>query len=130
MPLNARLVVERVELEQMMNAGSMNGLLIVTYDDFASYGIRRRSIKEAIEIAKALGWIDVAEQGGRSYGRVRRPAKYALTCLPRYDGSPKTNRWEGIDRLSARRFVKSVRARSAHASGRQAVAPDTTPSEI
>ena len=110
MTLNARMVLDRIRLEHMAHAGTMNGLLAVTHNDFAAYGIRKKSIKQAIEIAKALGWIDVAEPGHRSYGGVKRPTKYALTYLPRHDGSPKTDRWKKMDEITAAQLVKAIRA--------------------
>ncbi len=106
----ARKVLDRILIEQMAHAGAENGNLIVTYDDFADYGVRRQSIHEAIEVVQALGWIAVTRKGGRSVGGVKRPSTYALTFLPRFDGSAKTNNWQRVtDDLMARRLVGAVR---------------------
>jgi hypothetical protein len=42
---------------------AVNGRLPVTYADFVKFGVRRNSIREAINIAMALGWIDRTSVG-------------------------------------------------------------------
>jgi hypothetical protein len=93
MPLAARSVVDRLCIEHMAHGGTKNGDLIVTYDDFEVFGIRRRSIAKAIKMATDLGFIDVTGRGRRSYGIGRRPSTYGLTWLPRCDGTPASNKW-------------------------------------
>jgi hypothetical protein len=72
----------------------MNGELVVTYDDFESFGIRRKTIAQAIQTAVALGFLDLTERGRRSYGPSRRPSHYGLTWLPRADWTPASNMWK------------------------------------
>jgi hypothetical protein len=98
MTLAARSVVDRLCIEHMSHGGTQNGTLIVTYNDFELYGIRRRSIPEAIRLAKYLGFIDITSQGHPSYGIARRPSTYGLTWLPRCDGTPAANRWRARER--------------------------------
>ena len=93
---NARLVVDRIKIEHMHHGGTENGNLPVTYDNFEDYGVRRKSISQAIKQAQALGFIDVIEKGQKSYGASRRPALYGLTSLPRSDRTPASNRWKLI----------------------------------
>jgi hypothetical protein len=62
----------------------------MTYDDFAKYGIRRKSIPFGIRAAVALGWIDIVELGHRGAPDLRRAARYALTWVDRHDGAPRT----------------------------------------
>jgi hypothetical protein len=96
LPWAARQVLDRLLIEHMKHGGTKNGRLICTYDEFAAYGIRRKSIATAIKQAQALGWIDVS-RGVRSYGVHRRPSTYALTWLPReHDFTTTTNRWKSI----------------------------------
>jgi hypothetical protein len=92
----ARRVVDRIVIEHMHHAGTMNGELVVTYDNFQAFGISRGAIKPAIEVAVKLGFIDITAIGLRSYGNARRPSSYALTWLPRNDGAPPSNRWNAI----------------------------------
>ena len=56
MSLAARKIVERVAIEHMGHGGTLNGSLIVTYDDFETFGVRRKSIAPAIKKAVALGF--------------------------------------------------------------------------
>ncbi len=92
--LVARRVIDRILIEHMAQGGNENGRLIVTYDDFEKYGIRRQSIPKAIGLAVTLGLIDVTARGKRSAGTSRRPSMYALTWLPRHDWTPPSNRWK------------------------------------
>jgi hypothetical protein len=89
----ARLVIDRVILEHMAHAGTENGNLIVTYDDFEKFGIRRGTLKDAISQAAERGLIVVTEKGRASSGPHRWPSKYALGWLPMKDGSAACNRW-------------------------------------
>jgi hypothetical protein len=90
MPPVAHQIVERVELEHLRHGCQENGRLPVTYDDFAKYGIRRKSIPFGIRAAVALGWIDIVELGHRGAPDLRRAARYALTWVDRHDGAPRT----------------------------------------
>jgi hypothetical protein len=108
----AKRIVERIMLEHMHNGGKMNGELIVTYDDFVDYGISRKAIKTAIDIAQALGFIEVTVRGRPSYGAAQRPSQYAITWLPKIDGSDPTNRWKATkSKEQAARIIMAVRER-------------------
>jgi hypothetical protein len=97
MPIGARRVVDRIVLENMAHAGTRNGSLIVTYDDFIEFGLAsRRATASAIRTASELGFIDVVERGRRCFGGVRRPSQYGLTWLDRSDGTARSNRWRTI----------------------------------
>lgn len=98
MGLAARRIVERVAIEHMHHGGTRNGLLIVTYDDFEIFGVRRKSIAKAIKEGVELGFLDVTYRGGRSYGITKRASKYGLTWLPRCDMTPPTNRWRSVSK--------------------------------
>ena len=54
MPLPARRIVERLMIEHMSHAGTMNGELPCTYDDFQRFGVSRKNISAAIRVAVAL----------------------------------------------------------------------------
>jgi hypothetical protein len=100
MPLSARRVLDRVMIEHVKHGGTRNGALVVTYDDFQRFGIRRKSIAPAIETAGALGLLDVTWRGARAYGVAREASEYGLTWLPRCDGTPANNRWRHITTVS------------------------------
>jgi hypothetical protein len=91
--LASRRVVERVIIEHLKHGGTQNGDLPVTFADFQESGVPRCLIKASIELAVALGWIDVVERGVRGYGPARRPTRYGLTWLPRADWTAASNRW-------------------------------------
>lgn len=96
MPLSSRRLVDRLILEHMAHAGTMNGELVVTYDDLVSFGIRRASIRKAIDVAEALGFVDVTLRGRRSTGGYRFPSQYALTWLGQSDRTPPSNGWKHV----------------------------------
>jgi hypothetical protein len=93
-PTNTRRVVERVILEHMAHAGTMNGDLTVTYADFEKFGIRLGSIAGAIKDAAARGWIIITQKGRASRGEDRWPSNYALGWLPFRDGAAAANKWK------------------------------------
>ena len=86
-------VIFRIAIEHMSHAGRENGNLIVTYEDFRSYGIRRSSISAAIREAETLGFIQVTERGRGGNAEFRRASKYALGTLPLSDGTLCGNIW-------------------------------------
>jgi hypothetical protein len=88
----ARLVLDRIMIEHMAHAGTMNGELIVTYTDFIKHGSRRESLPAGIAEASGRGLIIVTEKGKASTGPDRWPSKYALGWLPLKDGAAASNR--------------------------------------
>jgi hypothetical protein len=106
-------VLCRVVIEHTDHGGTENGNLPVTYDDFERYGIRRKSIKRAVQELVALGWIDVVSPGRSGSGIGRCPATYALCWLPTVDGAAASNRWKAIqtkeDADAALRFGRAKR---------------------
>jgi hypothetical protein len=107
MTLPARRALDRLMIEHMSHAGTMNGELPCTYDDFQRFGVSRKSINAAIRVVEALGWVDVVFRGHLNHGVADRPSLYGLTWLPRADNTPPSNRWKSIkDRASAKLKVK------------------------
>ena len=89
-----RRVIDRVILEHKAHAGTENGNLAVTYDDFVKFGIRRSSLHGAIKTAAATGLLVITQKGRPSKGPDRWPTRYALGWLPMSDGAPALNRWK------------------------------------
>jgi hypothetical protein len=118
LPAGSITIVERIEIEHARHAGTENGKLPVTYDNFEAHGAQRKLIPFYIRVAETLGFIDVTEQGHAGAGDTRRAARYALTWLDRWDGAPRTNRWV--------RFETLADARSAVAAVRDALRPKGT----
>src|SRR5262245_15534281 len=92
--LVARLVLDRLEIENARYHGKRNGNLIVTYDQFLVHTGRRRrhSIAAAIEQLDRLGFLEVVERGKWNDGKDRRASRYRLTYLPA-NNKPPTDEW-------------------------------------
>ena len=97
-PINTRRVVERLMLEHMAHAGTENGNLPCTYDDFMRFGVWRRYIGTSIRDAATRGLIIITQKGRASAGENRWPSKYALGWLPMRDGAPASNNWKAWTR--------------------------------
>ena len=88
LPGGARTIIERIELEHMKHAGTLNGRLPVTYSDFEAHGADRSAIRLYISIAVTLGFVDVTEEGHAGAEDTRRAARYALTWIDPRRGVP------------------------------------------
>jgi hypothetical protein len=99
----ARAVLDRIEIERMKHSGQKNGDLIVTYNNFAEYGVRRSSIADAIREAVELGFVEITQRGRRSAGG-GNPAHYRLTFLPTPNAAP-TDEWRNIKPKERKRRV-------------------------
>jgi hypothetical protein len=105
--------VDRVIFEHAMHRGSRNGELIVRYEDFASWGIRKTSISHGISEAVALGLLKVVERGRRAFGEFKgRASTYRLTWYGSEAGEPPSNEWKRFRSLQDARAA-AKRARDA-----------------
>jgi hypothetical protein len=112
----AKMVVFRIAIEHMHHGGTENGALKVTYADFELYGVRRMSIRAAIESAVDHGFITITQPGRRSSGPNRWPAHYALTWLALKDGSSPSNAWRRCK--PAAPYTQDIRGSSGIATRR------------
>lgn len=112
---NAMKVVLRIALEHLKHGGVENGKLPVTYQDFARWGVRKNSVREAQLVATHLGWIERTSTGEVPWhGDIRRPSTFGLTWLPRYDGAPASNRWTRFETdLEAKAAIRHAKAELA-----------------
>lgn len=104
----ATKVLVRLCIEHMDHAGVQNGALVCTYDDFEAFGVRRRSIPDALAELTSRGIIRIIGRGRRSSGQTRHPNVYGLTWLPSCDGEMATNEWK--------RYRKSDKSKKANLS--------------
>jgi len=115
--VEARKVLDRIELEHLRHGGKENGSLIVSYSAFYEYGMPKysRAIARAIQEAEALGLLRVVRGGFGKRGR-GIPNRYRLTYLPTLNG-PATDEWREIatmdDAKSRIAAVKKSRKPSA-----------------
>jgi DNA-binding transcriptional MocR family regulator len=95
--LSAHRVLSRIEIEFLHHAGTENGRLPVTFDQFVEYGIDRASIAPAIRELEALGFVEVTERGVAGNADSRRPNLFRLTYR-NSDGvlSDGTHEWRRI----------------------------------
>jgi hypothetical protein len=79
--INCRRLIDRLMIEHMRHAGTENGKLQVSWDQFVAAGIGRRFIKAALSEAVARGLLEI--EGGQYRGAARTtPSLYRLTFLP------------------------------------------------
>lgn len=100
-----RRVLDRLELEHMSHAGTENGNLPCTFDDFAAFGIRRQSIGASLKRLHRLGLVRITEQGRGGNAEWRKASRYRLTYIGA-KGEPPTDDW---------RRYRSVPAKAPHA---------------
>lgn len=103
-----RRVLNRLEIEHMAHAGTENGKLKCTYNDFEKYGVRRKSIAGSIARLEALGFIEVMQRGRKAAGGYHYPSQYRLTHVQ--GNIPATNEWETVkDKDDADRRIKAAK---------------------
>ena len=89
-------ILARLEIELMRHRGTNNGRIICTYDDFAEYGIRRRSISRGLHNLCRVGLLVVTQRGRRD--ALRNPHHYRLPYLVSHDEAgniiPPTDEWK------------------------------------
>ncbi len=91
--INARRVIDFLEIDHMAHAGTENGHLMATYDQLAEFGVPRSEIRGAIEELEFLGLIRW-ERGGRWAG-TNQPSKFRLTYYADRNHNSATNEWKG-----------------------------------
>jgi hypothetical protein len=93
--LSAHRALSRIEVELRHHGGEDNGELVVTYANFAAYGIHRNAIGPALDELEALGFIAITQKGKMAKAaEYRRPNKYRLTTYPELTGvGPEGCRW-------------------------------------
>ena len=92
--INGRRILDRLLLEQMAHAGTENGNLIATHDQFKAFGVPANAVRPAIDELVFLGFIR-CERGGRWAGK-NTPSRYRLTWLGDRHGAAPTNEWQGV----------------------------------
>jgi DNA-binding transcriptional MocR family regulator len=119
MSTNTMRVVHRLMLEDCQRAGSENGRLPVTHEDFIAYGCSRNLITEALAEAESLGLVRY-KRGGR-FGETKKPSIFRLTWFGTVD-APATNEWKGVtkDMVTAlkaqRKALRKAKRRAREAS--------------
>jgi hypothetical protein len=137
--INARRLIDCLQIEHMSHGGQENGRLICTHRQLHSFGIHKDAVVAAIQECAFLGLIRY-ERGGLDPGS-RLPSTYRLTWLPVIQRGtsgvmvePASNEWRSInaDHVQALRSARAIRKgtssdrdASGKWKGKQISAPDT-----
>jgi hypothetical protein len=76
--VNARRMLDLLEIEYLAHGGYENGNLVMTYDQFVAGGIRRESISATIAELERFGWLEVTRGLYRGFAR-STPHRFRLT---------------------------------------------------
>src|SRR5262249_7833066 len=111
--LASRLLLDRLEIENARNAGTRNGDLVASYDDFLEHMGRKRphAVAAAIKEVVRLGFVGVVQRGQWNDGRDRRASRYRLTYLPTGEKLeiPPTDEWRSsLTKTSVRNTDENV----------------------
>lgn len=98
--LSEHRVLARLEIELADHGGADNGALACTFDDFAKYGVRRKSIAPAVRALVALGFVEIVERGRAGNAEWRRPHLYRLTYR-NTERCGSTDEWRAIEDAEA-----------------------------
>ena len=88
MSINGRRILDRIMIEHTNHAGTENGNLIVTYNDFEEYGVNRNQILKSIKELEDLNLIEI-EHGKRRCYNESYPNRFRVTFL--VDSCPGEN---------------------------------------
>jgi hypothetical protein len=94
MSINGRRIIDRLLLEHMAHAGTENGNLIATHEQFKAFGVPANAVRPAVDELVFLGFIR-CERGGRWAGK-NTPSRYRLTWLGDRHGAAPSNEWRRV----------------------------------
>lgn len=112
--LAARQCLDRIDIELMAHGGRGNGHLIVTFRDFANYGVSPKSVEVALTTLVALGFIEMIPGHASPNPEYGRAMRFRLLSRAGVDGPPLEERW--------RTFTTDIDASAAVARARAEVA--------
>ncbi len=90
---------DRLEIEYSRHKRKTNGHLLVTYADFQEFGVHPDGIAPALRELRALGLIEIVQQGSAGNAEHRQPNWYRITYLPDAAGNDPTDEWRTIATL-------------------------------
>jgi len=112
-------ILARLEIELTRHRGTNNGRIICTYDDFAEYGIRRRSISRGLRNLCRVGLLVVTQRGRRD--ALRNPHHYRLPYLLSHDEAgniiPPTDEWKKYRHKTKQNGHSAQKSRGENAPG-------------
>ena len=100
-----RRVLDRLCIEHMAHAGTENGNLKCTYDDFRKFGIRRAAVGDSIRRLSALGFIEIICSGRFNKAEFHHPSIYRLTFV--LGNIAPTHDWKNVSDIAAAKAIVS-----------------------
>jgi len=96
--LNARRILDALEIEHCRHGGRENGRLLCPYRSFAIFGLTSGTrISHAFHELKTARLIEIIRPGRRSFADLRTPSLYRLTYLPTFENGKwveRTDEWK------------------------------------
>jgi len=111
MSINARRVIDRIQIEHMDHAGLENGKLIVTHDDFKKFGVSRDFVGDAVDELAYLKLIKINIRGRAGEGTGYANC-FELTWLPPKGSYLCDDIWQGVTRKRVRAWKQSERKKA------------------
>jgi hypothetical protein len=90
MGINERRIIDRLLIEHMRHAGTMNGQLRVSHRQFIKWGVTKNAVAPAVHGLETRGLVTITP--AKSDGNIRGFYTYRLTFLPA-DYKEPTNEW-------------------------------------
>jgi hypothetical protein len=91
--VNERRVIDRLLIEHMNHAGTMNGKLRVSHRQFITWGVTKNKVTPAIHGLEGRGLVRIT--AAETNGDIRGYYQYRLTFLPA-DYKEPTNEWRSF----------------------------------
>lgn len=100
--INARRVIDRLKIEHISHGRVRNGHLIVTHEQFISYGVTCDLVADAIDECVFKGLVKTTR--GRAGNGTAHPNIYTLTFDGTFDGRAASNEWRRFTADDAKRW--------------------------
>lgn len=104
---NARRALDRLKIEHIGHGRTHNGKLIVTHDQFISYGVTPEYVGDALDELVFKGLLKLTR--GRAGNGTAHPNVFRLTFDGDFEGASATNEWRRFTDDDAKRWVETGR---------------------
>ncbi|PAQ09540.1 hypothetical protein [Mesorhizobium temperatum] len=104
---NARRALDRLKIEHIGHGRTHNGKLIVTHDQFISYGVTAEYVGDALDELAFKGLLKITR--GRAGNGTAHPNVFRLTFDGDFEGAPASNEWRRCTEEDAKRWAETVR---------------------
>jgi len=105
--LNARKAWDRLLIEHMGHNRRHNGKLMVTHEQFISYGVTAEYVGDALDELDFKGLVRITR--GRAGNGTSHPSIFRLTFDGDCEGAAATNEWSRVTEADVKRWSKDIR---------------------